>query len=71
MGKLPDDDNSFAIYGKWVYRCDCNKRPWFFELPDGTCYCPNCKKDPNGKIVQVLFREEKLENILNKDKNEN
>ena len=65
IGKLATNEKGLYPF-MWIYKCDkCESRPFYFEMDDGTIYCPICKTDPNGKKVKKLFRYEKLKRIVN------
>jgi len=67
LGKLASGDSYPQYKEQWVYSCkNCHCR--LIELKDGLVMCPNCKKDPDGNLVQKIFREDKLKRVL---KNEN
>jgi len=66
LGKLSDGEN-VRYPGKWIYSCnECHNR--LLELENGIIFCTNCLIDPNGKNIQYLFRDKKIERIL-KDEN--
>lgn len=67
LGKFPSDHHK--IYKKgWIYKCDCGTK--YLELDTGDIFCPKCKTDPDGNPIKILFRERKINRILNENENE-
>jgi hypothetical protein len=67
IGKLMDWDKQYKYKKQDFWRCEyCEKGRRFIEVFNDILVCPNCLRDPDGKIVEKLFRKDKVKRILKK-----
>ncbi|MCK9417128.1 hypothetical protein M0Q97_10780 [Candidatus Dojkabacteria bacterium] len=64
LGKFVGEDHK-SYKKDWLYRCDCETK--YLKLDSGDVFCPKCKTDPDGKPIKILFREQKMNRILNEN----
>jgi len=67
IGRFPtwDEEKNLPYENKSLWRCNsCNSNARYVMIDSGDVMCPACEKDPDGKDIPILTREDKLKRIL-------